>query len=160
MRLFRSSSSSRRLRERAGAAFFARAQALVPQLDERRKPRLQRLKPEPIGVVLDEPATLNRFTRFSTTVRASHGGFGGRGLLRYRQPDLEREPVSLVVPALTAAGLAGGAYIGVGPDQNFSYIAAIAAGRSPFIVDIRRDNLLLHLLFKAIFARPGTGSSF
>ena len=25
-----------------------------------------------------------------------------------------------VVPALRAAGLAGGAYIGVGPDQNFS----------------------------------------
>ena len=55
-----------------------------------------------------------------------------------------------VVPALEQAGLAGGVYIGVGPDQNFSYIARIRPAEA-FIVDIRRDNLLLHLLFKAIF---------
>ena len=56
-----------------------------------------------------------------------------------------------VVPALKAAGVSGGAYIGVGPDQNFSYIAQIRPAIA-FIVDIRRDNLLLHLLFKALFA--------
>jgi hypothetical protein len=56
-----------------------------------------------------------------------------------------------VVPALRRAGLAGGAYIGVGPDQNFSYIAQVKPDIA-FIVDLRRDNLLLHLLFKAIFA--------
>lgn len=44
----------------------------------------------------------------------------------------------------------GGVYIGVGPDQNFSYIAGIRPSRA-YIVDIRRDNLLLHLLFKALF---------
>jgi len=55
-----------------------------------------------------------------------------------------------VVPALREAGLAGGVYIGVGPDQNFSYIAQIRPSIA-FIVDIRRDNLLLHLLFKALF---------
>ena len=55
-----------------------------------------------------------------------------------------------VVPALKAAGVAGGAYIGVGPDQNFSYIAQVRPAIA-FIVDIRRDNLLLHLLFKALF---------
>jgi hypothetical protein len=55
-----------------------------------------------------------------------------------------------VVPALEQAGVAGGVYIGVGPDQNFSYIARIRPAEA-FIVDIRRDNLLLHLLFKAIF---------
>jgi len=56
-----------------------------------------------------------------------------------------------VVPALEQAGVTGGVYIGVGPDQNFSYIARIRPAEA-FIVDIRRDNLLLHLLFKAIFA--------
>jgi hypothetical protein len=55
-----------------------------------------------------------------------------------------------VVPALEKAGT-GGVYIGVGPDQNFSYIARLRPTEA-FIVDIRRDNLLLHLLFKAIFA--------
>lgn len=54
-----------------------------------------------------------------------------------------------VIPALRALP-AGGAYIGVGPDQNFTYIAA-ARPAIAFIIDIRRDNLLLHLLFKALF---------
>ncbi|MEO6877361.1 MAG: hypothetical protein ABI205_02690, partial [Gemmatimonadaceae bacterium] len=44
----------------------------------------------------------------------------------------------------------GGAYMGVGPDQNFSYIALIKP-QIAFIVDIRRDNLLEHLLFKSYF---------
>ena len=57
-----------------------------------------------------------------------------------------------VIPALKAGGTSGGAYIGVGPDQNFSYIAALRPAIA-FIVDLRRDNLLLHLLFKALFAQ-------
>jgi hypothetical protein len=60
-----------------------------------------------------------------------------------------------VVPALAAAGVSGGAYIGVGPDQNFSYIARIRPSVA-YIIDIRRDNLLLHLLFKALFAKSST----
>jgi len=56
-----------------------------------------------------------------------------------------------VMPALEQGGVTGGVYVGVGPDQNFSYIARIRPS-SAFIIDIRRDNLLLHLLFKAIFA--------
>jgi hypothetical protein len=60
-----------------------------------------------------------------------------------------------VVPAIKAAGASGGAYIGVGPDQNFSYIAHVRPSIA-FIVDIRRDNLLLHLLFKALFAASRT----
>jgi hypothetical protein len=57
-----------------------------------------------------------------------------------------------VVSALVKGGVSGGAYIGVGPDQNFSYIARIRPSVA-YIIDIRRDNLLLHLLFKALFAR-------
>jgi hypothetical protein len=60
-----------------------------------------------------------------------------------------------VVPALRDASLAGGAYIGVGPDQNFSYIAQVKPSIA-FIVDLRRDNLLLHLLFKALFSLSET----
>ncbi|MEO7275349.1 MAG: hypothetical protein ABIX28_16910 [Vicinamibacterales bacterium] len=60
-----------------------------------------------------------------------------------------------VLADIERAGLRGGAYIGVGPDQNFSYIAA-ARPSVAFIVDVRRDNLLLHLLFKALFALSRT----
>lgn len=45
----------------------------------------------------------------------------------------------------------GGAFIGVGPDQSFSYIAQIRPSIA-FMVDVRRDNLLQHLLFKSLFA--------
>jgi YD repeat-containing protein len=45
----------------------------------------------------------------------------------------------------------GGVYVGVGPDQNFSYIAMIRP-QIAFMFDIRRDNLLEHLLFKSLFA--------
>lgn len=60
-----------------------------------------------------------------------------------------------VLDALEARGVTGGAYIGVGPDQNFSYIARVRP-RIAFVVDIRRDNVLQHLLFKALFELAGT----
>ncbi|HEY7395788.1 MAG TPA: hypothetical protein VH559_13130 [Gemmatimonadaceae bacterium] len=52
---------------------------------------------------------------------------------------------------LEKAGTHGGVYIGVGPDQNYSYIAMIRP-QIAFMLDIRRDNLLEHLLFKSLFA--------
>jgi hypothetical protein len=55
-----------------------------------------------------------------------------------------------VVGKLEELGLRGGAYLGVGPEQNFSYIAAVQPAVA-LIIDIRRDNLLLHLTFKAAF---------
>lgn len=52
--------------------------------------------------------------------------------------------------ALRARGVAGGVYLGVGPDQNFAYIAQVRP-RLAFILDIRRDNLLQHVFFKTLF---------
>jgi hypothetical protein len=46
----------------------------------------------------------------------------------------------------------GGAYVGVGPDQSFSYIAHVRPSVA-YVIDVRRDNMLQHLLFKALFAR-------
>ena len=61
-----------------------------------------------------------------------------------------------VIPAIVARPVQGGAYVGVGPDQNFSYIARIRPSVA-YLVDIRRENLLLHLLFKALFAEAHAG---
>ena len=44
----------------------------------------------------------------------------------------------------------GGVYIGVGPEQNFTYIARLRPSTA-FIIDIRRENRSLHLLYKALF---------
>jgi len=55
-----------------------------------------------------------------------------------------------IASQLTKVGVHGGAYIGVGPDQNFSYVALIRPSIA-FMLDIRRDNMLEHLLFKSLF---------
>ncbi len=55
-----------------------------------------------------------------------------------------------VMGKLGEMGVTGGAYLGVGPGQNFSYIAQIRPNIA-FLIDIRRDNLLQHLLYKALF---------
>jgi hypothetical protein len=56
-----------------------------------------------------------------------------------------------VMGAMRAMGVRRGAYIGVGPEQNFSYIAQVRPSIA-YLIDIRRDNLLQHLWFKAMFA--------
>src|SRR5262245_41201736 len=60
------------------------------------------------------------------------------------------DSAQFVIPALKDRARPGGVYIGVGAEQNFTYIAAIRP-RLAFIVDIRRDNMLQHLLYKALF---------
>jgi hypothetical protein len=55
-----------------------------------------------------------------------------------------------VVGKLRELGATGGAYIGVGPEQNFTYIAKVRP-RIAFIIDIRRQAIIQHLMFKAIF---------
>src|SRR5215475_9818968 len=55
-----------------------------------------------------------------------------------------------VVDKLRELGVTGGAYIGVGPEQNFTYIAKIRP-RIAFIVDVRRQAMIQHLMYKAIF---------
>jgi hypothetical protein len=54
-----------------------------------------------------------------------------------------------VIPALQKTTKTGGVYLGVGPDQNFTYIIALEPKLS-FIFDIRRGNLQEHLLYKAV----------
>lgn len=55
-----------------------------------------------------------------------------------------------VLGPMERLGVRGGAYVGVGPDQSFSYLAQ-QRPELAFILDVRRDNLLHHLLLKALF---------
>lgn len=55
-----------------------------------------------------------------------------------------------VIPDLVKTTAPGRVYLGVGPEQNFTYIAATRPAMV-FIVDVRRGNLHLHLLYKALF---------
>ena len=64
-----------------------------------------------------------------------------------------------VIPDLKKKLKAGGVYLGVGPDQNFTYIAALQP-KVAFIVDIRRQNMLLHLMYKALFELSSSRREF
>jgi len=77
------------------------------------------------------------------------GDFGGDNLISNEQSYLQ------VLPALVTAGTTGGVYLGVGPDQNYTYIGQIKPVAA-YLIDIRRDNMLLHLLFKALFSLSST----
>ena len=55
-----------------------------------------------------------------------------------------------VLPDLARSAKPRRAYLGVGPEQNFTYIAALSPAIA-FVVDIRRGNLQLHLMYKALF---------
>jgi hypothetical protein len=55
-----------------------------------------------------------------------------------------------VIPELVARTRPGEGYLGVGPEQNYTYIAATRPAMA-IIFDVRRGNLLLQLMYKAIF---------
>ena len=64
-----------------------------------------------------------------------------------------------VIPELKKRSLSNGAYLGVGPDQNFTYITALHP-RIAFIIDIRRQNMIEHLLYKAIIEMSDDRADF
>src|SRR5437867_3569134 len=69
------------------------------------------------------------------------------------------DSAQFVIPALKETARCGGVYVGVGPEQNFTYIAAIQP-RLAFVVDIRRDNMLEHLMYKALFELSSDRADF
>ncbi|MCC6242460.1 MAG: hypothetical protein IT353_06440 [Gemmatimonadaceae bacterium] len=86
---------------------------------------------------------------FAATVRrlSDAGGYFDTDNLISNEKGYQR-----VLGVMSRMGVRGGAYIGVGPDQNFTYIAQVRP-RIALLVDVRRDNMLQHLMFKALFAR-------
>jgi hypothetical protein len=65
----------------------------------------------------------------------------------------------MVIPTLSLRVKPGGVYMGVGPEQNFTYIAAIRP-KIAFIVDIRRQNMLEHMIYKALFEMSDNRADF
>lgn len=98
---------------------------------------------------LDDPA----FWRLFSDLSEPGGTFRSDNLVSN-----ERE-FPAVLPEVVQRRSSAAAYLGVGPEQNFSYIAALGP-RVAFIVDIRRDNAMLHLLYKALFELSSTRAEF
>ncbi len=64
-----------------------------------------------------------------------------------------------VIPDLLSNIKAPSVYMGVGPEQNFTYIAALKP-KMVFIVDVRRGNLDLQLMYKALFELSADRADF
>jgi hypothetical protein len=109
--------------------------------------------PRAAPLVAQQPLTVLEFASLVERVSEPGGYFDTDNLISNETAYLK------VVDALGQLDIRGGAYVGVGPDQNFSYIAATSPDIA-FIVDIRRDNLLHHLLLKALIERAETRVEF
>jgi hypothetical protein len=64
-----------------------------------------------------------------------------------------------VIPELLRTTKTGGVYLGVGPDQNFTYLVALQP-KIAFIFDIRRQNMLTHLMYKALLEQSTDRADF
>ena len=64
-----------------------------------------------------------------------------------------------VIPKVKDHVKPGGVYLGVGPEQNFTYVLSFEPKLS-FIIDIRRQNMLEHLLYKGLFELSTSRADF
>lgn len=135
-------------------------------------PKYAEVRTEPVRdsgrVVTGPPAIPARLAAAAVPNAASPESTYGRTFLRLSEPAgyfpsenvVSNETSYLhVLDAMRRMGVKGGAYIGVGPDQNFSYIAAVRP-EVAFMFDIRRDAMIEHQLFKAVFAMSRNSTEF
>jgi len=64
-----------------------------------------------------------------------------------------------VIPGLLEKLKPGGVYLGVGPEQNFTYIVALKP-KMAIIFDIRRGNMVEHLMYKALLETSADRAEF
>jgi hypothetical protein len=96
------------------------------------------------------PSTLSdqEFWKLVVSFSEPGGTFRSSGAIRTDNLISNEAGFQQVIPALTPHARRG-AYLGVGPEQNLTYIVALKPTIA-FIIDIRRQNMLLHLMYKAI----------
>ena len=107
----------------------------------------------PARSIVPESLTDHQFWSLSSELSEPGGTFRSDNLLS------NERLMQHVIPALVRGVRPGGAYLGVGPEQNFTYIAALKPAMA-FIVDIRRGNLQLHMMYKALFELSADRTEF
>lgn len=106
-------------------------------------------RPEPLGERIDDVTFWRMVTEFSEPSGYFHSDNFVSNESEYQY----------VIPSLRARLGTGDGYIGVGPDQNFTYVVAFQP-RIAFIVDIRRQNMLQHLMYKALIELSADRAEF
>jgi len=93
------------------------------------------------------------FWHLFTTLSEESGTFASENFVSNEQT------FQHVIPSLKGTLAPGGVYLGVGPEQNFTYIANLEP-RMAVIFDIRRQNAMAHLMYKALFELSSTRVEF
>jgi hypothetical protein len=101
----------------------------------------------------DLPVSIQQFGRYIDDWSEPEGYFDSDNFISNETSYLH------VIDDLHSRVHAGGIYLGVGPDQNFSYIVHTRPTLA-IITDIRRQNMLEHLLFKALFAMASNRAGY
>jgi hypothetical protein len=101
------------------------------------------------------PAKLNDSTFWKLVTDISEPG----GMFRSDNFVSNEITYQWVIPDLLRTTKPGGVYLGVGPDQNFTYIVALKP-KMAFIFDIRRQNMLTHLMYKALIEQSADRADF
>ncbi len=70
----------------------------------------------------------------------------------------ERNYLNIIEP-LKKNDIKGGAYVGVGPEQNFTFIETVKPDIA-FIIDIRQQMTMQHLVYKTLFELAETRAKF
>jgi len=109
--------------------------------------------PSPVSETLPEGLTNQEFWDMITDFSEPGGVFPSDNFLSNESGYQE------VIPALLKTVKPGGAYFGVGPEQNFTYIVALQP-KIAFIIDIRRQNMLEHLFYKALMETSSDRGEF
>ena len=107
------------------------------------------------GYAVDLPAKLSdqEFWKLTEDLSEPNGAFRSENLLSNEMV------LWTLLPQVIARTKPGGVYVGVGPEQNFSYIAAMRP-RMVFITDIRRGNLHVLMMYKALFEMSADRAEF
>jgi hypothetical protein len=103
-------------------------------------------------VLADEPSLTDQEFRSLITTMSERGG-------TFLTDNILSNEIAMqdVLPELERVHR--GAYVGVGPEQNLTYITALKPSMA-FVVDLQRANLLLHLMYKALIELSTNRSDF
>jgi hypothetical protein len=106
--------------------------------------RFQRDAGVPLAAAADVQISRSQFAQYVADLSEPEGYFDTHNFISNETSYLH------VIPDLRRRVKPGFVYLGVGPDQNFSYIVHTRPSLA-IITDIRRQNMLQHLLYKALF---------
>jgi hypothetical protein len=110
---------------------------------------------QPVAGRAELPARLTgqQFWALSASLSEPDGNFRSENMISNEMV------LARLLPDLLARTRPGGVYLGVGPEQNFSYIAVLRP-QMAFITDIRRGNLHVLLMYKALFELSADRAEF